>query len=280
MTDKNPCQFSILERTVDPLVSLIRILLSETFFFENEKWIGRIGNFSAILSAISILIIGCRTAIKDDSFNVFLISIAGFLMVLLVQYVAIKFVEPTIKSIKNIQTSVSDESVLDIIALLFFLSGIIAFCTSVYFAIKFDNFKLFLIGVGVFFSTCYAACLYINPKLVNIVVVESQGPAEDAIGICSSIIKVSSRLSVIAFGITIAIGTMLLIKGMIDLFNDKVYMYEIFGSLWILGAGLTYPIISYFSFILVMLNFQLLSTVLKITHYLRAIAVLLRNSKR
>jgi hypothetical protein len=277
MKKHNPCHFSLLENAIDPFVILIRKTLSESFFFESENWIAKLGNLSAVISAFLFLTLGVRAAIKEDSFNAFMIGIAAFLLTLLVQYISIKFVEPTISSILNIQTSVSDSSILDIISLLFFLSGLGALVTGAYFAIKLDEFNDFLIGICMFFSASFAASLYINPNLVNIVIIESQGPAEDAIGVFSSFMKVSTRLCVIAYGIMVFGGTYIILDETIDIVKNQGFIEP--WMLLLLIVGLIYPIVSYFTFILSMLSVQITNSILKLTPQLKAIAVILKNSK-
>jgi hypothetical protein len=137
---ENPCHFTLLESTIDPLVFFLREFLSEELFLESERWLGKVGNFFAVVSAFIFLIIGFRFAIKLDSFNSFLIGIGFFVGVFLIQYISIKFVVPIITSIQNSQTAISDSSFLDIIALLFFLSGLSALGVSIFFAVKSMSF--------------------------------------------------------------------------------------------------------------------------------------------
>jgi hypothetical protein len=276
---ENPCHFTLLESTIDPLVFFLREFLSEEFFLESERWVGKVGNFFAVVAAFIFLIIGFRFAIKFDSFNSFLIGIGFFVGVFLIQYISIKFVVPIITSIQNSQTAISDSSFLDIIALLFFLSGLGALGVSIFFAVKSDTFNLVIIGFGAFFSTSYAACLYLNPSLINIVVIESRGPAEDALGVISSFIKVTARSVVITYGSWILIGSICLLYATIDVFKGTSNPLELLSYVWIFGAGLSYPIIAFFSFIFSMLSIQLMSTILGLLPHLKSIAVLLKNSQ-
>jgi hypothetical protein len=163
----NPCSSRLIEGMLDPLVGHLKNFLSESFFIENERWLGKTGNIFAIIAAFAFLVIGLRFAIKEDSFNMFLMGIGVFLGVILVQYVAIKFVTPTLTGIQNAQTAISDNSVLSTIALLIFLSGLAALIGGIYMAIESDEFQLFLMGIGIFFSTLYASCLYLNPSLIT-----------------------------------------------------------------------------------------------------------------
>lgn len=276
---ENPCHFPLLESVIDPLVLLLRKFLSEEFFFESEKRLGKSGNLFAVISAFIFLIIGFRFAIKFDSFNSFLMGIGFFIGVFLIQYISIKFIVPTVTSIQNLQTEISDSSFLDIIALLFFLGGLGALGVSIFFAIKLESFYLVIIGFGAFFSTLYVACLYLNPNLINVAVIESRGPAEDALGIISSFIKITARLVSISYGFWVSIGSIGLLYTTIDIFKGTANPLALLSYIWIFGVGLSYPIIAFFNFIFSMLGIQILNAILGLLPHLKAIAVLLKNSK-
>lgn len=281
--ESNPCEFKFLENKVDSGISLLRELFSEIFFVKSERLFGQIGNFFSVIAAFTFLIIGISFAIKNDSFNAFLFGIVLFSTVILAQYISIKLVNPIITSVENLPTSISNSSILDIVALLSFLIGICFLIASIYFSVKFNELKLLIIGFGIFLSNSYAVCVFLNPKLINVSVSEGLSPARDLLSLMSAFAKMSARTVAITYGSLVSVGALGLLYESRIIFDYSYIQYEqieIIIPISILGVGIFYPIISFFGLAFIMLNIQLMEALLGIVPHLKSIAILLRKTNK
>ena len=194
---------------------------------------------------------------------------------LLRAYIATSFSTAGENFIKTSPSQMASLSFLNCFALLNFVVGWIVLFTSLFQAIKTENFQLLWLGLGVFLLCEYLACISMNPGLVNITIQSRGSAGEEAFGILSFLLKALLRLVPIAFGVGVVLGTasmtfqyaQFLAKGWYPPLALAVAQQS---AGWVLQAGLL-PFAGYVGFAVLYLVINLIRSVLQIPGKLDAI---------
>jgi hypothetical protein len=113
--------------------------------------------------------------------------------------------------------------------------------------------------------------------------VDGLSPARDFLGFISIFAKVSARSVAITYGSLVAFGALDLLYKISIIFNSNYLQFDIFemgASVSIICIGISFPIISFFAFTFLMLNIQLMESVIAIVPHLKSIAILLRKANK
>ena len=254
-------------RLVEKLIEFLRKAFSEKILNFTLKWALIIGHFGLIVAAVLGFLFAMIYAIRVNDFYAFLVGIAWFILVFVIQYIAHRFSDAGEKLIKNNPTSLASKAFLDSVAFLFLIAGVVVFIIQLIGLIRTGDFNNFLVGLGIAVFFEFIAFVSFNYGSISIDIVKETSAGQEAIGIITFFIKGLMKLVPIFFGVGIAIGTISLFINSIGLFSDaKISSAWISGNanaMSIINAGLL-PFAAYIIFVLYYLVVDLIRSILSI----------------
>lgn len=254
-------------RLVEKLIGFLRKTFSEKVLNFTLKWALIVGHFGLVVAAILGFLFAMIYAIRVNDFYAFLIGIAWFLLVFVIQYIATRFSDAGEKLIKNNPTSLASKAFLDSVAFLSFIAGLVVFIFSLIGLIRTGDLNNFLVGLGVAVFLGFIAFVSFNYKTITIEIVKETSAGGEAIGIITFFIKGLMKLVPLFFGVGIAIGTISLFINSIGLFSDaKIHSAWISGNanaMFVLNAGLL-PFVAYVIFVIYYLVIDIIRAILSI----------------
>jgi hypothetical protein len=252
---------------LEKLVERFKGLLTEKILDFCIKWLLVIGHVGIIVSAGLGFFFSLIYAIKENSFNGFLMGIVWVLLLFVVQYTAHKFSTAGEDLIKNNPSQLASKTFLDCFGFLVLIGGVVVFIMALVGLIKGMPFSMFLEGLALFVFMEFVALIAFNPKTITVKVVKSNSAGQEALGIITFFVKTIMKLVPILFGALIVVGTVMLFVQGIKLFGASA------GFVWIviqrgvarqiLFAAMI-PFLSYITFVLAYLNIDLIRAILSI----------------
>lgn len=254
-------------KLVEKLIEFLRGKFSEKILNFTLKWALVIGHFGLIVAAILGLLFAMIYAIRVNDFYAFLIGIAWFFMVFVVQYIAHRFADAGEKLIKNNPTNLASKAFLDCVAFLFLIGGLVIFIIHLIGLIKNGDLNTFLVGLGIFVFFEFIAFVSFNYKSISIEIVSETTAGQEAIGIVTFFIKGLMKLVPLFFGVGIVIGTVLLFISSIGLFSDArisgAWISGNANAMFIFNTGLL-PFVAYIIFVLYYLLVDIIRAILSL----------------
>jgi hypothetical protein len=165
--------------------------------FQAKKW----GHVGLLASGAMVIVLGLIQAIRMKSFMPFLAGIAMALAFLILQYIAIKFLDAGKTIIDKTPSEMSSEAFLDVYSFLTFLSVIVAFFAGPILAISSGDYLLILYFWGGTALGLYVLGLTTSPKTLNIHIGNSTNAGLEAIGIVSFFAKLQLRMIQPLYGV-------------------------------------------------------------------------------
>lgn len=252
---------------LEKFIGFLRGLLTEKFLEFILKWAKIIGHYGLIAAAFLGVLFAIIFAIRTNDFYAFLMGIAWFFLVFVVQYIAHKFSDAGENLIRANPTSMASKVFLDCVAFLFVIGGLIVLVSHLIGLIRNGNLGIFLQGLGVFVLFEFIAIVSFNFKTVTIEIVRETTAGQEAIGIITFFIKGLMKLVPIFFGVGVAIGTIMLFVDSIGLFsNQRIHGAWLSGNAdasMILVAGLL-PFFGYILFVLYYLVIDIIRAILSL----------------
>lgn len=250
----------------DALIGVLRKMLTPALFEAAKKWLLLIAHY-VLYAAVGLnIIIGLIGAIRGESFQVFVVSLAFALAFMVIQFLAKTFNDANDKLVSNNPSHLSSASFLDSLALISALIGVVAFFYQTYLAIKLPSLEAFAMGVGALVLFALFSLLALNAKMVNVSMAAGAGAGEEALGILTFFAKSALTLASLLFGVAIIVLT---ISNLVELFNffgnDLSTTWS--NSLGIMGntviAGLI-PFAAYIAFVFLYLLIDIILSILAI----------------
>ena len=235
------------------------------------KWLTIFGHYSILVASALALLIGIIGAIRLERFTFFLMSLGFAVAILVVQYIAHRFLKAGEILISNNPSSLSSGAFLDSVGLIALIAGILAFLYNIYPAIKGPSIMYLIIGIASFVLFEFVALVTLNPKTVNLNVVDKTSAGQEAIGIITFLIKKLMRLIPILFGLGLVVGTIILLIHFFGLFGKNYSMAAIRFSFsqgqgdyfQLIAIGLI-PFISYIAFVILYLQVDIIKAILSL----------------
>jgi hypothetical protein len=254
-------------KLLEKFIDFLRGLMTEKFLEITLKWAKIIGQFGLIVAAFLGFLFAIIFAIRTNDFDAFLIGIAWFFLVFVVQYIAHKFSDAGENLIKGNPTSMASKVFLDCVAFLFVIGGLIILVAHLIGLIRNGDLGIFLEGLGVFVLFEFIAIVSFNYRTITIDIVKETTAGQEAIGIITFFIKGLMKLVPIFFGVGVVIGTVMLFINSIGLFsNERIQFAWISGNAnasLILLAGLL-PFFGYILFVLYYLAVDVIRAILSL----------------
>lgn len=196
----------VVVRTFDRLLEASREVLHQRFFEANVVFFRRAGVYGLIYAAgLGFLFTG-TVAVKADALRPLLYGLAWVLAASLALYVAEQFSGTERQLLEGAPSQLGSLAFLNCFALLNLVGGCLALLGSVFLAIHEESLRHLWAGLGAFVLCEYLATIAMSPGLANVTIRPRNSPGEEALGICSFLLKAMLRLVPIAFGAGVVIG--------------------------------------------------------------------------
>jgi hypothetical protein len=238
---------------IDQKLEQLRLILTVKLFEKVERFSVVVAEIATPLAAVIGSMIALVLAIKTDSFQIFLVSFAWILSLVICYYIGGKLQNACQKTLESNPSSIGNQEYLDVVTLLNLVGAVGSLLLGIYFAIKFSYFQASIIGLGVALLFTYSAWLTLQPVLLTTYVQESSSAGLDAIAILVLANKIYLRANKIIFGLLTAIGTVLLVQALFNSFGkpDEILMggFQGFLGFILVIAGLTAPFACYILFV-------------------------------
>lgn len=267
-----PLKINLMDRSnsfIDQVIQKFRQVLSVSFFEKNNTLAKTVSSWAAPSAALLGLLIGIVAAIKNDSFMMCLLGILWVVTVAIAYYIGYRFLSVCENSLKNNETSISSSDYLDVCGLIFIATLCSIVFWGFYSSIKFSEFSLLIMTVGLSIALIYYVCLLLNPQLISTRVVENNSAGEDALAIVMIMYKASVKLATIIFGGLTTIGALFLLYFLYLVISStrSSFLFSDLSSLSGAGlvlCGLLYPLGIYLMFIFVYLIVDLCKAILSL----------------
>jgi hypothetical protein len=262
ITDWSRSQFS-------QFFSWVKKNYTDTFIEKIEKYLNRFNSYVVPIAALILLISGVVFAIKLSEVTIFFIALAGVFLVFFADYISEKFHEACGAAISANPTTLSSNAYLHLVGYLNIFFSIGLAIAAIYYGIKessLENFFYFILfSIFIFISNVPV----INTDLINLKIDDKSSIATDLIGLFSLTAKSPLYLSSILARIVTIVGSIYVIFMTVKMLAASEI--EVFGLLpdsgaavGILFAGLFYPVIAYFIFMIIFFFADIVLSVLQI----------------
>ena len=228
----------------------------------------RLGHWAILVSSILALFLGLILAIKMEGFQPLLAAVGFVLMLSVLHFSAVKFLDSGRQLIESSPSQVSTDAFPRSVALISLVCALVVLVGSIVTAIQVDSLKIFLQAVPGFFVLLFLFWLAINPELTATRVTPTNSAGEEAIAILSFFMKAFLRMVPILFGILTIWGGIVLLVGIFQSFGSdfaalKGMQTGLFGGMILLwGAGL--PFAAFLGFVLYYLLIDVIRSILRI----------------
>ena len=279
-----PVPSTILGDFVARLVKYISLWLSPRFVETSLHWARTIGHFAVFAGGALALVFAIVSAIRTNSFGVFLFGVAFVAVLAVAQFTALRFLGTADALIANTPSRVSSPAFLECVGLLAVLGSVATFLLGFVTAIKVGSAAPLVPAIlsAVFWG--YLGSIALHPERASVESGEGTA-AEEAIGIVTFFFKAVLKLVPIFFGLLALVGSVVILVSIFAPNSRFAYALShvlafiplpgmkgpgFAGAGAVLAASLL-PMASYFLFLLVSLPLELWRAILSLPGKLDAL---------
>ncbi len=235
---------------------LMKKHLSEALIAKIEKYLGYTNSVLVPIAAIIVFIAGIVVSIKLSMATPFFAGIGLVFMVFFGDYISEKFHDACRNSLNSNPTSVSSNAYLELVAYLNVFLIVALVIGGFWFAIKAANIDVLLWCLGLAILTLISTIPILSPHLINLRVSDDSGIASDLIALSSTGIKSALYFSRLVSRLITIAGSILVLIALFDVIRATGWatfaaVTKGGAGIGVLFAGLFYPVIAYFLFMLV-----------------------------
>jgi hypothetical protein len=284
--DSQPKMFgaTIIVSVIGKFLQAIGKIFGQKFFDSTAYFFTVLGHWATLVAAALWFIFCLITAIavKPEvlavafrvrmSVGMLIVSgLVGAAVILILQYVASRFLASGERLIKTSPSSMASKGYLECVGLLLLISGVVVFILGIV-QLFYGQVGSFFGGVAWLVITVYWTCFALNPGMVNIQITEESSAGQEFIGILSFWAKSALKLVPIAFGVAISLSCILLVVATIMSAAGGLTGARgaALGS-WagdLVGLGLLLPLLAYMGFLAYYLAIDLILAILKLPRLL------------
>jgi len=251
---------------VDALLEWVGRILSAKLLDTLDEWAKKVGHLALILSAVLLFVFDVLAGIKLGPFvSKTLMGLLIFPTVIVVQYLAYKFLDAGKAIIAKSPSNISTKAFFECIALLLLLGAVGAFFGGIFASIQTESLIPMGLGLGVTLILAYSLGVALNRSTVNIHVVADASAGQEAIGIISFFMKLELRIVPFIFGVVniLAPFALLYLMGVLLLkeYGGGAPFMKAQAQTYIIGVALL-PFAAYLAFLIYYLLIDLIRSIL------------------
>lgn len=194
------CLTTLSTRIFDPVLGVAKGWISERKVRELQRGAEFVGHLMIPPIAVLVILLGTIYALKENVFQIFLLSLGVAFVLLLGQFLSSKFLGSLRSLVDQSPGQLATENLLNCLALVTLVGGVLAFLAGIYVGIAFDSFNVFLGSVGVFLLAVFYTGLALSPGSVNVTINPSTTPGQEAVGLIGFFFKTGLGLVPILYG--------------------------------------------------------------------------------
>jgi hypothetical protein len=250
-------------RLLEKFIEFIKGVLTADVLNFSVKWLTKIGHIGLLAAAALGFLFGIIAAIRApaNGGTLFMYVIVFVIAVFVLQYTAYRFLPTGDSLIANNPTRLASKAFLDCVGFLAMLAGIVVLFFQIYVAIKLPSLTAFLTGLGVFIFLEFVALIAFNAETASMEIVEEASAGQEAIGIITFFMKTLLRLVPIAFGIGIAVFTVVMFIDSFGLFSDAKFVMAVSTGMRDATQILTFALLPFLAYIVFVLFFLLVDVI-------------------
>ncbi|MHC4398424.1 MAG: DUF4339 domain-containing protein [Planctomycetota bacterium] len=169
------------------------------------------GHYGLYLAAGLLFVFSLLYGIKTEQSSPVFLGTAGLVILLVLQYTAGRYFGALERLNRSTPSRMCSPAFLDCLALLHMAGGLVLLVWLAILAAVTGPLLLVLPAVAVFILLQYAAVLALNPKSLNIDIAPETSAGEEAIGIFSLFVKLTTRMVPVVFGVGVVAGLLTLL---------------------------------------------------------------------
>lgn len=203
---------NFINDAIDRFITAVRDLAWDRYFKKIDSFFGTLGNWgyylTGIIGLITFIVAGIRFR---EFFNPAFFILAGFAFVLgsvLFSYTGRKLISSLTNLVVTIPSTFSSSGIVDVLAMIFFVMGILGGVTMI--AMESAGLGFILIGVGI---VCSFVCI-VSTKILG-VTFERCSTAEEVLAIITMYFKACVRLTPFVWGIGSVVSMVFAFMGMV-----------------------------------------------------------------
>jgi hypothetical protein len=258
-------KFLISVKYGDQFMAFYRRLFSLGRFERVEALLIQAGHIGLLAVAALGLLAGILIAIKTNTLSNLLFGLAWVPLVLVLQYVAAKFVLAGRVLLRTSPGGLSSRAFLDCIGMIGFLLGVVFFILGIFNGIHGESWAIFALGSGMLAVASFFLVLTLNPGMLNIAIRDYSNAGEEALGILTFFMKVFLRLVPLAYGMGVMVAAILMVVNEVQILKGNIGDFmEMGGSLFLTIYAALLPFVAYLVFILYYLGIDVLRAILSL----------------
>ncbi len=266
---RDPHSFLPHLRMLDSILSWFKRCLSKQRLSSIDDTSKKMGHIALIVSAFLIFLFGVIYSIKSGEGAAFVAYLLVFPVVLIAQYVAVKFLDAGTSLIEKTPSNLSSRALPDCFALLALIATIIALVGGSAAAIMQESLVPFGTGLGASLIFLYMLGAALNSSTLNVEVTGDASAGQEAIGILSFLLKLNLRLVPFVFGVGGVLGTLGVIAALIQViraneFTVAMVQINAWGTFMFVLAIALLPLAVYLSFLIYYLLLDVLRSILTV----------------
>ncbi len=233
----------MLINRIESLLEWCRETFPAALFSTISDYCIKSGHIALVAAQLLSLLIGLIAVFTHKSLLYLFYGICMALILVVLQFVAEKFISAGDRLIASSPSSLSSAALPDCTALISEITGITLFVMFLFQAATYKSWAMIWIGIGLLALFDALAYIAMHPSLVNMQTAKDQSAGEEAIGIMAFFAKMLLRLVPLAFGICGVIGTLGMLFATFSLMRSGTllpvrmsYNLIIFGTVLPLGS--------------------------------------------
>lgn len=205
------------------------------------------GHIALIAAQLITLLLGISAMFKLGSFLYFLYGLCLTLLLVVMQFVADRFINAGDRLIASSPSSLASNALPDCTALISEVTGLLLFVMFLFQAAAIKSWSLIWVGIGVLAFFDALSYIALHPALINLSKEEEQNAGQEAIGIMSFYAKCLLKIVPLAFGICGVAGVLGMLFGFVS-FLRTGQILPVKLSYQLVFTGTLLPLVSYIIF--------------------------------
>jgi len=258
---------------VEKLLAWLRGVVSASVLDVVDHWAKLIGNIAYAAAAVVATILFLILTIKESRWDLLVFTLAILPAALLLQYVALLFLDAGKTLIASSPTQLSSSAFLDCFGLVSFVAAVVFLCGGIVLAVGGAGFAMFAIGLGYCLVLMYLGGAALNPATVSVTVGGNGSAGTEALSILAFLLKLKLlRLVPFAFGVAASVGLLFILSLFVPLFQGSAMLslMAMPGCGYVLATALI-PFAAYLLFLMGYLVITVFQAILQVPNKLDAL---------
>lgn len=208
-------------RRVTSFVALAKKAWAARLFEKSVGFHDTVGHIATVMAGALGIVAAITIAIKTDSFSSFGAFFASAVGLIFLQYVAARILDENHSLVRQTENPIRSDAVLNVLGLAAVIIGVYLCFGGIREGVRAESLYDALIAVAWLYLLLHVALLCFNPGLTSTKTEPGINAGQEAVGVLSFCLKVTARLSSVAYGFLGAVAVVGLLVNLINLFRGE-----------------------------------------------------------